>query len=199
MSFKKPAAWVIAVSVVLVVALSIGFAANKASGSEISTSKPADEGSTVSAGSTGPFAGYVKDATTDTFDVYTEENGTYIMSLPVSVYDGLPTHDRTDPNWTPGWTGDVYCGTIGSFTWAVVCTGPAAGIGQENMCASMDGGETWWIGDKNAMYPGTLTGAGFVSPEVGFMSYRYFMDQGPEISRTLDGGKNLGAHACGYS
>ncbi len=135
--------------------------------------------------STGPFVGYVKAAATDTFDVYTEENGTYIMSLPMSLFDDFPAND-----WDPGWMNvDVYCGTIDDFTWAVVCTGPSAGTGNENVCTSSDGGKTWWVGDRFAMYGGTVTGAGFASREIGFMSYRYFVDQGPEISRTLDGGK----------
>lgn len=132
------------------------------------------------------FVGYVKDATINTFDVYTEKGGTYIISLPMSLFDDFPASDH----WNPGWMNiDVYCGNIDDFTWAVVCTGPSLGSGNANVCTSADGGSTWWVGDKFAMYPGTVTGAGFASSKVGFMSYRYFTDQGPEISRTLDGGK----------
>ncbi|MEA4954471.1 MAG: M56 family metallopeptidase [Pseudoflavonifractor sp.] len=135
--------------------------------------------------STGPFVGYVKDTSTGTFDVYTKENGTYIMSLPMSLFNDFPAN-----HWESGWMNvDVYCGSIDNFTWAVVCTGPSAGTGNENVCTSSDGGKTWWVGDRSAMYAGTMTGAGFASSKVGFMSYRYFVDQGPEISRTLDGGK----------
>ncbi|BAK98461.1 peptidase M56 family protein [Oscillibacter valericigenes Sjm18-20] len=134
----------------------------------------------------GPFVGYVKDAAADTFDVYTEENGTYIMSLPMSLFDDFPAND-----FDPGWMEDIdfYCGSIDDFTWAVVCTGPSGGTGNENVCTSSDRGRSWWVGDRYAMYSGTGTGAGFSSSKVGFMSYRYFADQGPEISRTLDGGK----------
>lgn len=135
--------------------------------------------------STGPFVGYVKDMSTGTFDVYTKEHGTYIMSLPMSLFDDFPAN-----HWEPGWMNvDVYCGSIDDFTWAVVCTGSSAGTGNENVCTSSDGGKTWWVGERSAMYSGTVTGAGFASSKVGFMSYRYFVDQGPEISRTLDGGK----------
>jgi len=135
--------------------------------------------------STGPFVGYVKDTSTGTFDVYTKENGTHIMSLPMSLFNDFPAN-----HWEPGWMNvDVYCGSIDNFTWAVVCTGPSAGTGNENVCTSSDGGKTWWVGDRSAMYSGTVTGAGFASSKVGFMSYRYFVDHGPEISRTLDGGK----------
>jgi len=135
--------------------------------------------------STGPFVGKIKDTSTGTFDVYTEERRVYIMSLPMSLFDDFPAND-----WEPGWMNvDVYCGSIEGFTWAVVCTGPSAGTGNANVCTSSDGGKTWWVGDSSAMYAGTVTGAGFASSKVGFMSYRYFFDQGPEISRTLDGGK----------
>lgn len=136
--------------------------------------------------STGPFVGYVKKADANTFDVYTKKNGIYVMSLPMSLFDDFPAND-----FDPGWMDDIdlYCGSIGNFTWAVVCTGPSGGTGNENVCTSSDGGKTWWIGDRYAMYSGTGTGAGFASSKIGFISYRYFADQGPEISRTTDGGK----------
>ena len=96
------------------------------------------------------------------------------MSLPLSLFDDFPAND-----WKPGWMDiDVYCGSIDNFTWAVVCTGSSAGTGNENVCTSSDGGETWWVGDRSAMYAGTVTGAGFASSKVGFMSYRYFVDHG---------------------
>jgi len=152
---------------------------------EQSSGEASTGSNTTSAKATGPFVGYVKDTNTDTFDVYTKKNGTYLMSLPMSLFDDFPAN-----HWEPGWMNvDVYCGSIDSFTWAVVCTGPSAGTGNENVCTSSDGGKTWWVGDRSAMYTGTVTGAGFASSKVGFMSYRYFVDQGPEISRTLDGGK----------
>jgi beta-lactamase regulating signal transducer with metallopeptidase domain len=179
MNFKKPAAWVVVVSVLLVAALSVGFAANKASDSKVGLPE-----------NTGPFVGYEKDTVTDTFDVYTKVGGSYIMSLPYSIFNQFPASDRADQKWQPGWMNvDVYCGSIKGFKWAVVCTGPSAGMGNADVCTSTDGGRSWWVGDRNAMYPGTVTGAGFASSKVGFMSYRYFIDQGPEISRTLDGGK----------
>ncbi len=134
---------------------------------------------------TGPFVGYVNRVNTSTFYVYTKKNGNYIVSLPMSLFNDFPAN-----HFEPGWMNiDVYCGTTNGFTWAVVCTGPSAGTGNANICTSNDGGETWWVGDKYSMYTGTVTGAGFVSPDVGFISYRYYSDQGPEISRTTDGGK----------
>ncbi|HWQ76674.1 MAG TPA: M56 family metallopeptidase [Syntrophomonas sp.] len=180
MNFKKPAFWILAAAVAVVIVAGVGLLTNPT---------PTDT-SVASAKYTGPFMGYVEDVTADTFDVYTDEGGTYIMSLPWSLFDDFPASDRTDPNWQPGWMNvDVYCGTIDNFTWAVVCTGPSMGSGNANVCTSTDGGVTWWVGDKSAMHPGTVTGAGFASSEVGFMSYRYYSIPSPEISRTLDGGK----------
>lgn len=142
--------------------------------------------SAVKGGTTGPFVGYVKTAAADTFDIYTKKNGIYVMSLPKSLFKDFPAND-----FEPGWMDDIdfYCGSIENFTWAVVCTGPSGGTGNENVCTSSDGGKTWWIGNRYAMYSGTGTGAGFASSKIGFISYRYFADRGPEISRTTDGGK----------
>ena len=55
---------------------------------------------------------------------------------------------------------------------------------------SSDGGETWReIGTPYDQHISVLTGAGFASQEVGFISYRYFEDAGPDIWRTTDGGE----------
>ena len=54
-----------------------------------------------------------------------------------------------------------------------------------------DGGDTWSeIGnpyDAGEHY-GVVTGAGFSTAEIGFISYRYFEDEGPDIWWTADGG-----------
>lgn len=200
MKYKKKSALAVALTCILALVLmgcaaALGVANNSVSGVEnentaLRSALAQYESDRASAEGTGPFAAYVKDADMDTFDVYTQKDETYIMRLPWSLFDQFPASDRTDPNWEPGWMNvEVYCGAIDDFTWAVVCTGPAAGTGNANVCTSSDGGVTWWVGDKSAMYTGTVTGAGFASSKVGFMSYRYFFDQGPEISRTLDGGK----------
>lgn len=54
-----------------------------------------------------------------------------------------------------------------------------------------DGGNTWseiggpYSGDYHRS---VLTGAGFSTPEIGFISYRYYEDFGPDIWWTADGG-----------
>ena len=53
-----------------------------------------------------------------------------------------------------------------------------------------DGGETWReIGTPYSQHISVLTGAGFSSENVGFISYRYYEDSGPDIWWTSDGGE----------
>ena len=53
-----------------------------------------------------------------------------------------------------------------------------------------DGGETWReIGNPYDVHVSVLTGAGFASDQVGFISYRYYEDAGPDIWWTDDGGE----------
>ncbi|MBQ2710189.1 MAG: exo-alpha-sialidase [Clostridia bacterium] len=144
-------------------------------------------------GSPGPFVGYIADADTDTIALYTAENGEFIADIPWDVIAQFPGTDRTREGYsfdwmTPGSGISFYYGEMGSFRWAIVCTGPSAGSGNENVCTSSDGGKTWTVGDAYANYPGTAEGANFASPEIGFISYRYYLDNGPEIARTTDGG-----------
>ena len=52
-----------------------------------------------------------------------------------------------------------------------------------------DGGDTWTeIGNPYGSHASVLTGAGFSTPEIGFISYRYYEDAGPDIWWTRDGG-----------
>ncbi len=52
-----------------------------------------------------------------------------------------------------------------------------------------DGGETWSeIGNPYNVHASVLTGAGFSTSEIGFISYRYYEDAGPDIWWTADGG-----------
>lgn len=52
-----------------------------------------------------------------------------------------------------------------------------------------DGGNTWSeIGNPYDRHASVLTGAGFSTSEIGFISYRYYEDAGPDIWWTSDGG-----------
>lgn len=54
-----------------------------------------------------------------------------------------------------------------------------------------DSGDTWHeIGNPYEQHISVLTGAGFASKAIGFISYRYYEDAGPDIWRTTDGGKS---------
>lgn len=52
-----------------------------------------------------------------------------------------------------------------------------------------DGGNTWSeIGNPYRRHSSVLTGAGFSTDQIGFISYRYYEDFGPDIWWTRDGG-----------
>ncbi len=54
-----------------------------------------------------------------------------------------------------------------------------------------DSGKTWHeIGNPYEQHISVLTGAAFSTPEIGFISYRYFEDSGPDIWWTHDGGES---------
>lgn len=53
-----------------------------------------------------------------------------------------------------------------------------------------DSGKTWEeSGNLNEFYPFVITGVGFSSQDVGFVSYRYYHENGPIIWQTKDGCK----------
>lgn len=86
-----------------------------------------------------------------------------------------------------------YGGYIGFFGedsgYLVLEAPPAMGMAPIRIYLTGDGGETWReIGDPNDVHLSIPTGAGFATPEIGFISYRYREDAGPDIWRTLDGG-----------
>lgn len=124
---------------------------------------------------TGPFAGYVADAETEWIDLYAERFGAPVARIPYAVIEQFPATQRyADDPASYGWRNlDFYYGTIGDFAWAAAASGPNLGTGNHNVCTSRDGGNTWWIADRAAMYSGTCTGAGFSSETVGFLCFRY--------------------------
>ena len=136
--------------------------------------------------------GYVGNSQTSWIELYeSTDNKEPIATVPYDLIAALPGCDRKSEAFTFGYLDSItfYYGKIGAFCWCVAALPPAAGTGAANVCTSMDNGETWSISNPNALYTGTVIGAGFASEMVGFISYRYFFDNGPEIARTLDGGK----------
>ena len=136
--------------------------------------------------------GFVADSQTPWIGLYeSTDSKEPLAKIPYDLIAALPGCDRKSEAFTFGFLDSTtfYYGEIGAFCWCVAALPPAAGTGAANVCTSPDSGETWDISDPNALYTGTVIGAGFASETVGFISYRYFFDNGPEIARTLDGGK----------
>ena len=136
--------------------------------------------------------GFVADSQTPWIELYeSTDSKEPLAKIPYDLIAALPGCDRKSEAFTFGFldSNTFYYGEIGAFCWCVAALPPAAGTGAANVCTSPDSGETWDISDPNALYTGTVIGAGFASETVGFISYRYFFDNGPEIARTLDGGK----------
>lgn len=70
-----------------------------------------------------------------------------------------------------------------------------SGVAMNHQCLRIyltnDGGTTWSeIGNPYSDHISVLTGAGFASDQVGFISYRYYEDTGPDIWWTRDGGQS---------
>ena len=136
--------------------------------------------------------GFVADSQTPWIELYeSTDSKEPLAKIPYDLIAALPGCDRKSEAFPFGYLDSItfYYGEIGTFCWCVAALPPAAGTGAANVCTSPDSGETWEISDPNALYTGTVIGAGFASETVGFISYRYFFDNGPEIARTLDGGK----------
>ena len=136
--------------------------------------------------------GFVADSQTPWIELYeSTDSKEPLAKIPYDLIAALPGCDRKSEAFTFGFLDSTtfYYGEIGAFCWCVAALPPAAGTGAANVCTSTDSGETWEISDPNAIYTGTVIGAGFASETVGFISYRCFFDNGPEIARTLDGGK----------
>ena len=136
--------------------------------------------------------GFVADSQTPWIELYeSTDSKEPLAKIPYDLIAALPGCDRKSEAFPFGYLDSItfYYGEIGTFRWCVAALPPAAGTGAANVCTSPDSGETWDISDPNALYTGTVIGAGFASETVGFISYRCFFDNGPEIARTLDGGK----------
>ena len=157
-----------------------------------SEATPQEVDSSLPVMNTVELIGYVADSQTPWIELYeSTDSKEPLAKIPYDLIAALPGCDRKSEAFTFGFLDSTtfYYGEIGAFCWCVAALPPAAGTGAANVCTSPDSGETWDISDPNALYTGTVIGAGFASETVGFISYRCFFDNGPEIARTLDGGK----------
>lgn len=70
-------------------------------------------------------------------------------------------------------------------------SGHSSGVGSalNAVFLTSDGGKTWEeIGNPNETYSEHLTGVGFSNKDIGFLGFRYYQDDGPEIYWTKDRG-----------
>lgn len=73
--------------------------------------------------------------------------------------------------------------------WLVASPGSALGASNNYVFHTIDGGKTWvQTGNPNELYPRNITGAGFASKDIAFMSFRVDEFPGPTIYWTQDGG-----------
>lgn len=93
---------------------------------------------------------------------------------------------RTDIQYWGGYIG--FNGEANGYL--VLTSGVAMNHQDLRIYLTDDGGTTWnEIGNPYDAHISVLTGAGFASDQVGFISYRHFEDAGPDIWWTKDGGK----------
>lgn len=106
-----------------------------------------------------------------------------------SVVEGSDTWELSWSDQTQYWGG--YLGFNGEEKGYLVLTSGAAMNHQDlRIYLTGDGGATWReIGTPYDVHISVLTGAGFASDQVGFISYRYYEDAGPDIWWTRDGGE----------
>lgn len=72
----------------------------------------------------------------------------------------------------------------------VLTTSATLGSQDARIFLTGDGGKNWnEIGNLNGIHDIIVTGAGFASAQTGFISYRYYVDSGPDIWWTTDRGK----------
>lgn len=86
-----------------------------------------------------------------------------------------------------------YGGFIGFFGecggYLVLTAGVAMNNQPMRIYLTGDRGNSWReIGNPYDQHASVLTGAAFSTPKIGFISYRYYEDAGPDIWRTTDGG-----------
>lgn len=82
-----------------------------------------------------------------------------------------------------------YIGFNGESGYVVLTSGVAGGHQWIRIYLTNDGGVTWHEAGVPQDHDEVTAGAGFASDKVGFVSFRYAMDHGPDIWRTTDGGE----------
>ena len=86
-----------------------------------------------------------------------------------------------------------YGGYIGAYGdtggYLILTAGVAMNSQPMRIYLTEDDGGTWReIGNPSGVHSSVLSGTGFASDSIGFISYRYYEDSGPDIWWTRDGG-----------
>ncbi len=152
--------------------------------------EPARPTPTWQASEDGTFVAYFVDGMSDYIDIYTEENGTYVGSIPYAVLREFPATNRLIPPATIGFLPYMHirCGRQGDFIWAMLSTDPLMMSSNYNFCFSSDGGVTWRV-SLHPLLGGVPTGATFLSEEVGFLMTYTGTALPISIYKTVDGGR----------
>ncbi len=131
------------------------------------------------------FIGFIKDENSDLIDIYTQKDGDYIMSIPLSVTDGFIAFEKS-----PGWLEyfDIYCGSFDEYMWAAVCTRPVMSACTVSFCSSPDGGKNWYHDSMENIRMGIVENVNFTTKDNGIITYSGG-GYGSGISKTYDGGR----------
>ncbi len=127
-------------------------------------------------------SGFINDENLSVIEIF-DGNGSYIMSIPVSVAENLPAFEKKAGKVPL----TVYCGKIDQFYWAGITTKGVMGKSHTNICTSFDGGENWYVNPDGYFGKGIVENIWFTSEKDGFISYSGG-GYGKGISKTSDGG-----------
>lgn len=141
---------------------------------------------------TQPLAAYIDENDAEYFCVYTADRLTYLTAAPRAMLEELDGFDAQSAEG--GWqeTLKIYAGVCGERVWVLAVAPPALGTQKQNFAATDDGGETWQIAGTEKLNCRKVNGVAFCYPEVGFISYGCYDDDGPVIYKTIDGGMSWG-------
>lgn len=163
--------------------------------------------SAFSANEDGPSAAVIQEQMQEGQWVYLNDDNIAVI-LPESPTEILLSHD-CGKTWKESavagsdkmilwgeWKEDVvptggFIGFWGDGGYLVLTAPVAMGNQPMRIYLTHDGGETWSeIGNpyQAGEHYCVLTGAGFSTDQIGFISYRYYEDAGPDIWWTSDGG-----------
>ncbi|WP_108722163.1 WD40/YVTN/BNR-like repeat-containing protein [Gorillibacterium timonense] len=122
--------------------------------------------------------------------VYGFANGTFPLHVLISDDRGK-TWNTYSLDKAMGYDTKFIGFTTRNDGWIVA--GGSAGVGRalNRVYQTSDGGKSWTeLGNPNELYSEHLTGAGFSNKDIGFLGFRYYMDNGPVVYWTENKGQS---------